>query len=79
MELCDLPAHRLVNLIRRREVSAVEVLESTLARIAAVDGRPGALDDGDLQSISCDPNHSEMTERDILEEFYGVCVTDQPD
>ena len=29
-----------------------------------------ALDDGDLQSISCDPNHSEMTERDILEEFF---------
>lgn len=43
MELCDLPAHVLAALIRQREVSAVEALESTLARIAAVDGRPGTL------------------------------------
>jgi aspartyl-tRNA(Asn)/glutamyl-tRNA(Gln) amidotransferase subunit A len=41
MELCDLPAHQLVDLIHRRDVSAVEVLEATLARAAAVDGRPG--------------------------------------
>jgi len=50
MELCDLTAHQLIDLIRRREVSAVEVLESTLERIAAVDGRPGVLNDGDLTS-----------------------------
>ncbi len=46
MELCDLPAHKLVEMIRRREVSAVEALESALARVAAVDGRSGALDNG---------------------------------
>ena len=30
MELCDLSAHKLAGLIHRREVSALEVLESTL-------------------------------------------------
>ncbi len=43
MELCDYPAHQLVEMIRRRQVSAVEVLESALERTAAVDGRPGSL------------------------------------
>lgn len=43
MELCDLPAHLLASLVRQREVSAVEALESALARIAVVDGRPGTL------------------------------------
>ena len=41
MELCDLPAHQIVELVKRREISAVEVLESTLKRIRAVDGQPG--------------------------------------
>lgn len=48
MELCDLSAHEIIDLIRQRKVSAVEVLESTLARIAAVDGRPGTLDGGEI-------------------------------
>jgi aspartyl-tRNA(Asn)/glutamyl-tRNA(Gln) amidotransferase subunit A len=48
MELCDLPAHQIVLLIRQRQVSALEVFESVLKRIAAVDGRPGRLDAGDL-------------------------------
>jgi aspartyl-tRNA(Asn)/glutamyl-tRNA(Gln) amidotransferase subunit A len=47
MELCDLSAHELVELIRKGEVSAVEALESALARIEAVDGRPGTLEPGD--------------------------------
>jgi aspartyl-tRNA(Asn)/glutamyl-tRNA(Gln) amidotransferase subunit A len=47
MELCDYPAYQLVQMIRRRQVSAVEVLESTLERTAAVDGRPGCLDPGE--------------------------------
>lgn len=48
MELCDLPAARLVELVRSREVSAEEVLDSTLERIERVDGRPGRLDAGEL-------------------------------
>ncbi|MCZ7553629.1 MAG: Asp-tRNA(Asn)/Glu-tRNA(Gln) amidotransferase subunit GatA [Anaerolineales bacterium] len=46
MELCDLPAHQIVALIRSKQASAEEVLDSALQRIAQVDGRPGALDPG---------------------------------
>jgi aspartyl-tRNA(Asn)/glutamyl-tRNA(Gln) amidotransferase subunit A len=42
-QLADLSAHQLIDLIRRREVSASEVLEDTLERISAVDGVPGSL------------------------------------
>jgi aspartyl-tRNA(Asn)/glutamyl-tRNA(Gln) amidotransferase subunit A len=44
MNLCDLPAHRIVEMVLEREVSASEVLEAALERIAAVDGQPGRLD-----------------------------------
>ena len=47
MELCDQPAYKLAQLIRSGEVSAEETLESTLARISAVDGRPGTITPGD--------------------------------
>jgi aspartyl-tRNA(Asn)/glutamyl-tRNA(Gln) amidotransferase subunit A len=51
MELCDLSAHELATRIRKREVSAVEALDSALARVRIVDGDPGRLDgsreDGD--------------------------------
>lgn len=43
MELCDLNAHEIVELIHQHKTSAVEVLESTQKRIAAVDGRPGSV------------------------------------
>ena len=44
--LSDLPAIALAELIKRREVSAVEVLEATLERIQQVDGQPGSLEPG---------------------------------
>lgn len=44
MELCDLSAHEMRQLLRRKEASAVEILESVLQRIEAVDGCPGTLD-----------------------------------
>jgi aspartyl-tRNA(Asn)/glutamyl-tRNA(Gln) amidotransferase subunit A len=47
MEICDQPANKLAQLIRSGEVSAEETLESTLARISAVDGRSGSLTPGD--------------------------------
>ena len=50
MELCDLPALDLTRLIQLGEISAVEVLESTLGRVSAVDGRPGTLDPGDIEN-----------------------------
>ncbi len=46
MELCDLPAYELSAMLRRRQVSAAEILESALRRVAAVDGRPGSLEGG---------------------------------
>jgi aspartyl-tRNA(Asn)/glutamyl-tRNA(Gln) amidotransferase subunit A len=48
MEFCDLTAHELVRLIRSGEVSAIEVLESALARVEKVDGRPGTLEPGEI-------------------------------
>jgi aspartyl-tRNA(Asn)/glutamyl-tRNA(Gln) amidotransferase subunit A len=44
IELCDLSAEEIARLVKSREVSAVEVVESCLGRIAAVDGRPGSLE-----------------------------------
>ena len=48
MELCDLPAHKLARLIRGRDISAVEAVESALARVEQVDGQPGSLEPGEL-------------------------------
>jgi aspartyl-tRNA(Asn)/glutamyl-tRNA(Gln) amidotransferase subunit A len=48
MELCDLPAYEIAARVRSREVSALEVLESTLQRIERVDGRPGSLEPGEI-------------------------------
>jgi aspartyl-tRNA(Asn)/glutamyl-tRNA(Gln) amidotransferase subunit A len=48
MQLCDLSAYELAALLRKKEVSAVEILESALERIRAVDGRPGSLEPGGL-------------------------------
>ncbi|MBI3160852.1 MAG: Asp-tRNA(Asn)/Glu-tRNA(Gln) amidotransferase subunit GatA [Chloroflexi bacterium] len=47
-ELCDLSAAELASRIRKGEASAVEALDSALARVEAVDGRPGSLDPGAL-------------------------------
>ncbi len=48
MELCDFSAHNLAQMLRQRQVSASEILASTLSRIQAVEGRPGALDSGEI-------------------------------
>jgi aspartyl-tRNA(Asn)/glutamyl-tRNA(Gln) amidotransferase subunit A len=48
MELCDLSAHELAGLLRQRKTSAMEILESALRRIQAVDGRPGTIDPGPI-------------------------------
>lgn len=46
MELCDYTALELTKLLRKKEASAVEILESSLKRISAVDGRPGSIESG---------------------------------
>jgi aspartyl-tRNA(Asn)/glutamyl-tRNA(Gln) amidotransferase subunit A len=46
MAIIDQSAFEIANKIKHGELSAVEVLDAALERIAAVDGRPGALDCG---------------------------------
>lgn len=44
MNLCDLPAHQITQMIHSGEVSARQVTESALERIAAIDGTPPQLE-----------------------------------
>jgi len=46
MTIIDQSAYAIAKKVRSGELSAVEVLETALERIAAVDGRPGSLDGG---------------------------------
>jgi len=48
MELCDLSAYELAQLIREGRASAVDAVESALKRIQAFDGRPGVLEPGEI-------------------------------
>lgn len=50
MSLTDLPAHEIAKLVRSKAVSAREVTEAALQRIAEVDGRPGTLEPGEITS-----------------------------
>lgn len=43
MDLCDYSANDLFRMLRKRDVSAVEITNSSLKRIEEVDGRPGEL------------------------------------
>jgi aspartyl-tRNA(Asn)/glutamyl-tRNA(Gln) amidotransferase subunit A len=61
MQLCDLPISELSALLRKREVSALEVLDANLERIQAVDGRPGALDGAPLDEEDRSTVHAFIT------------------
>ena len=61
MELTDLPAHTIAYLVRRREISAVNVLEAALNRISKVDGRPGSLDSDGAIAEDRDKVHAFIT------------------
>lgn len=66
--ICDLPAHVLVRKIKRGEISAVEALESALARISSVDGRapsiePYTPDPADLEKVHAFINVTETRAR----------------
>ena len=50
MELCDLTAFDMLDLLHQHKASAGEILASCLQRIDAVDGRPGSLDAGEITS-----------------------------
>ncbi len=64
MELCDLSALELLKLLRRKEVSAVEVLDAHLRRVDAVDGRPGTLDSAPLSDEDRRKVHAFITRTD---------------
>lgn len=61
MELCDLPAYELSPLLRRKQVSALEITQSCLQRIEKVDGRPGQLDGGELTADDREKVHAFIT------------------
>ncbi len=61
MELCDQPAYELSLLLRQKRISAVEIVESCLQRIGAVDGRPGALDAGEITDADRERVHAFIT------------------
>lgn len=58
MAICDLPAYTISNLVRTKQLSAVEVLEDTLNRIRAVDGRPGTLEPGPITAEDRESVHA---------------------
>jgi len=61
MELCDYPAHQLVKLVHNKDVSAEEILNSTLQRINEVDGRPGSLEKRPLTTEDRQKVHAFIT------------------
>ncbi len=61
MELCDFSAFELAGLLRQKQASAVEILDSALKRIAAVDGRPGMLEPGPLTDEDLSRVHAFIT------------------
>lgn len=73
-ELCDLSAFELVGLVKGREVSALEVLDSTLQRIQAVEGRapsssPYQTDPKDLEKIHA---YITVTEKRAREQAQAI-------
>ncbi|MEN6482903.1 MAG: Asp-tRNA(Asn)/Glu-tRNA(Gln) amidotransferase subunit GatA [Anaerolineaceae bacterium] len=61
MEICDLSAHEISILLRQKDVSAVEILESSLKRIGEVDGRPGTIDSGEITAVDKTKVHAFIT------------------
>ena len=61
MSLCDLSAFELSQLLRQKRTSAVEIVESCLERIHAVDGRPGSLDSGEITAEDAGKVHAFIT------------------
>lgn len=61
MDITDLPAYKLTNLIRSREVSAEEALDACLARIKAIDGPPGKLTNGNPETSESQKIHAFIT------------------
>ena len=61
MQLCDSPAHELSFLLRQKKISALEIVSSCLERVAAVDGRPGSLEPGEMSAQDHQSVHAMIT------------------
>ncbi len=61
MELCDTSAYELRQLLREGKTSAQEILDSSLKRIEAVDGRPGTLEPGEITEEDRQKVHAFIT------------------
>ncbi len=48
MDICKLKAFEIAKLVKNKELSAVDILEANLERIAEVDGRPGSIEAGEI-------------------------------
>ncbi|PKN86786.1 MAG: Asp-tRNA(Asn)/Glu-tRNA(Gln) amidotransferase subunit GatA [Chloroflexi bacterium HGW-Chloroflexi-8] len=58
MELCDHSGYELSFFLREKKISAQEIVESCLARVANVDGRPGSVDSGEMTLDDTQKVHS---------------------
>ncbi|MEA3325849.1 MAG: Asp-tRNA(Asn)/Glu-tRNA(Gln) amidotransferase subunit GatA [Chloroflexota bacterium] len=61
MTILDHSAFEIAKKVKTGELSAVEVLDAAIARIEAVDGRPGTLDQGDLREEDHSKVHAFIT------------------
>lgn len=61
MSILDLSAYSIAEKVQGGELSAVDVLDAALARIAQVDGRPGSLDGGALTDDDRNRVHAFIT------------------
>jgi aspartyl-tRNA(Asn)/glutamyl-tRNA(Gln) amidotransferase subunit A len=61
MELCDHPAYELSLLLRQKRIRAVEIVESCLQRIEAVDGRSGRFRPGEITDEDRERVHAFIT------------------
>lgn len=60
-ELCDLPAYQLADMIRQRQVSAQDAVQSALGRIQAVDGVSGSLEHTEISDEEKQKIHAFIT------------------
>ncbi|MBS1248563.1 MAG: Glutamyl-tRNA(Gln) amidotransferase subunit A [Chloroflexi bacterium] len=61
MTYADTSAHEIADLVRSGKTSALEILESHLERVKAVDGRPGVLEPGPITAEDKEKVHAFIT------------------
>ena len=75
MKTYDLPAYTIADLVKTRQISAVEVLEQTLERVRSVDGRTGQVDAAQAQS---EEDLNTVHAFTLLTEEHAPCLVVRP-